>query len=332
MALSPVITANDFIRLPYTPDLTEGGIAYALRSLVTIFEREGRSPYDRLRRIVASTAVELAFRRHLSQNEIPFEVKPFAPFKDPERHDVFLSGHRCDVKSFFISRRGQVVSIRRDPAILLNAPALVPSDQHAGDGHSYNDLYIFAFFTGLTAASQDDLRKVIAKKQPHFLVHVMPDTWRKPFHWNPLGALTLKSESAEELIVEISGQVEAREMRRVGVSIQPGVKVRLDEPFYSITSLHVNRLPDARLGIRCERMKETRIVAPHEWGNIWVYGMDIWMTGYATYEEMGQRATLLQPNARTFQYERTRVKNLALPVSKLKPMNRLFDKQNFDLG
>lgn len=323
MASSPVITANDFIRLPYTPDLTEGGIAYALRSLVTTFEREGRSPYDRLRRIVASTAVELAFRRHLSQNEIPFEVKPFAPFKDPERHDVFLSGHRCDVKSFFISRRGQVVSIRRDPAILLNAPALVPSDQHAGDGHSYNDLYIFAFFTGLTAASQDDLRKVIAKKQPHFLVHVMPDTWRKPFHWNPLGALTLKSESAEELIVEVSGQGEGREMKRKTVSLAAGTKVTINESFYSITSLHVRRAPEARVGIRCEAIPGAHVVSPLEWGNLWVYGMDIFLTGWISYEEFGRRAGMLLPNSKTFQYERTRVKNLSLLVSKLKPMHQL---------
>jgi hypothetical protein len=208
----------------------------------------------------------------------------------------------------------------------------VPSDSHAGDGHSYNDLYLFAFTSGLAASSPDDLKKVIEKKQPHHLVHVMPEAWSKPQNWIPLGALTLKSESAEELIVEISGQDEAREVKRVGVSIQPGVKVKLDESFYSITSLRIKRLPDARLGIRCERMKEAHIVAPHEWGNIWVYGLDIWMTGYTTYEEMGQRASLLQPNSRTFQYERTRVKNLAMPVSKLKPMSRLFNKQNFDLG
>lgn len=322
----------DFLRLSYTPDLTEGGIEYALRSLATTYERGGVPPYGRLRRLVANIAVEIAFRRYLSQNNISYEVKAAAPFSDRDRFDVILGGRRCNIKSFLISHRGQIRAIRKDPAVLMDAPALVPSDSHAGDGHSYTDLYLFAFMSGLVASSPGDLKKAIEKKQPHHLVHVMPEAWSKPQSWVPLGALTLKSESAEELIVEISGQVEAREMRRVGVSIQPGVKVRLDEPFYSITSLHVNRLPDARLGIRCERMKETRIVAPHEWGNIWVYGMDIWMTGYATYEEMGQRATLLQPNARTFQYERTRVKNLALPVSKLKPMNRLFDKQNFDLG
>jgi hypothetical protein len=327
-----MLSPSDILRLPYTPDLTEAGIAYALRSLATTYEREGKPLYGRLRRQVASVAVELAFRRHLSQENIPFEVKAAAPFSDRERFDVVLNGQRCDVKSFLISRRGQISEIRKNPSVLMDAPALVPSDSHAGDGHSYNDLYLFAFTNGLIAASQSDLQKAIAKNQPHHLVHVMPSAWRMPHQWSPLGAVTLKSESAEEILVEVQGQDEVREMRRVVVSLPPGVKVKLDESFYSITSLHVRRIPEARIGIRSERLNEAHIVAPREWENIWVYGMDILMAGYVPYEEMGQRATLLQPGAKTFQYERIHVKNLALPVSKLKPLNKLFDSARKNAG
>jgi hypothetical protein len=319
-----MLTHADFLSLQYTPDLTEAGVTYALKSLTYSYEREGRSPYGRLRRLVANVAVEIAFRRYLSQNNIPFEVKASTPFTDRERFDVILNDRRCDIKSFLISHREQILEIRNNPAVLLDAPALVPSDSHAGDGHSYDDLYLFAFMNGLVAASQADLQKAMTKNQPHYLVHVMPMNWRRPNHWVPLGALTLKSESAEELIVEVNGQDEAREMKRAVVSLAPGVKVNVNESFYSITSLHVRRLPDARVAIRAERMNETHIVTPYDWSNLWVYGMDILMVGYTTYEEMGQRATLLLPNSKTFQYERTHVKNLAMPVSKLKPMQKLF--------
>lgn len=320
-----MLSPTDLLHLPYTADLTEGGIEFALRSLAYTYEREGRSPYGRLRRLVANIAVEVAFRRYLSQNHVPFGVKASTPFTDREHFDVVLDGHRCDLKSYLISRREQITEIRKDPTVLMDAPALVPSDSHAGDGHSYDDLYLFAFMTGLVAASWDDLQKVISKNQPHYLVHILPPTWSKPMNWTPLGGLILKSESAEELIVEINGQDEVREMKRKGLSLPPGVKVRLDESFYSITSLHVKRLPDARIGIRSERMGETHIVAPQDWGNIWVYGMDVLLAGYTTYEEMGTRSMLLLPNARTFQYERTHVKNLAMPLSRLKPMSKLFD-------
>jgi len=61
-----MISVSDLLHLPYTRDLTEGGIAYALHSLPYTYNRMGGSPYDRLRRIAAGAAVELAFRRYLA--------------------------------------------------------------------------------------------------------------------------------------------------------------------------------------------------------------------------------------------------------------------------
>ncbi|MHB8776877.1 MAG: hypothetical protein ACYC6R_03820 [Anaerolineales bacterium] len=318
-----MLTSSDLLRLPYTPDLTEGGIAYALRSLTHSFFRAGSSPYARLRRTVASVAVELAFRRHLSQQNIPFEVKAATPFTDHERYDVILGGHRCDLKSYLISHRAQIAEIRRNPSVLLNAPALVPSDQHAGDGHSPNDLYLFAFLSGLIAASQADLKKAITTKQPHYLVHAMPEEWRKPLNWNPLGALTLKSDSEEELLIEISGQDEGRELKRCTVSLLSKTKIMVNESFYSLASVHVRRMPDARVGLHCQAVKEAHIISPLEWGNIWVYGMEIFLAGFISRVEFSRRANPLLPNSKVFQYEHTRVKNLSLPVSNLKPVQDL---------
>ena len=70
-----MITAKDFIHLHFTPDLTEGGIAYACRSLNHTYNRMGGSPYARLRRIVGGVAVELAFRHYLTSQDVPFDVK-----------------------------------------------------------------------------------------------------------------------------------------------------------------------------------------------------------------------------------------------------------------
>ncbi|NJN80425.1 MAG: hypothetical protein HC797_08105 [Anaerolineales bacterium] len=322
-ASTQMLKATDLLHLPYTSDLTEGGIEYALRSLNHSYEREGRSPYERLRRLVANTAVELAFRRYLSQQNIPFEVKASTPFTDKERFDVFLGKKRCHIKSFLISHRNQIVGIRQNPAILLNTPALVPSDHHAADGHTHNDIYIFAFLNGLIAASQADLQKAIQAKQPNYLVHVLPDQWRKPNHWNPLGTLMMKSESEEELIVEVNGQDERREMKRVVINLPPKTKVRCDESFYSLTSLHVRRIPEARVGIKCESIKETYLISPLQWSNIWVYGMEIFFAGYISYDEFSQQAKTMLPNSKVFQYERTRVKNLSVPISSLKPLERL---------
>jgi len=321
-----MITPSDFLHLPYTPDLTEGGIAYAIRSLPYTYDRMGGSTYERLRRIVAGVAVELAFRRHLSQNDIPYDVKGATPFTDPDRYDVSLGGHRCDIKSFIITHRGQIKALRTNPDLLLNAPALVPSDQHAADGHRPDDLYLFAFLTGLMAASQEDLSKALEAGQPVYLVHAMDKSWAKPATWQPIAPLTLKSESDETLTVEIGGQAAGRDFLTRTVELPPRTRVKVEDDFYAVASVHVQQMPGARVGIHSPFMGEVYIIDPFAWGNIWLYGMGITLTGYIRYEEFRQKCSQIQPGSRVFQYRKTKTKNLAVPVADLKPLGRLFEQ------
>jgi len=321
-----MITTSDLLRIPYTPDLTEGGIAYAGRSLPHTYDRMGGSPFDRLRRIVSGVAVELAFRRYLTQQKIPFDIKGATPFTDPDRYDVSLGGHRCDIKSFLISHRNQVTSLRADPELILKAPALVPLDQYSADGHLDNDLYLFAFLTGLVAASPDDLQKAVDANQPTYLIHTMPKSWMRPQLWIPLGALALKSESDETLKLEIGGQKSGRDFTTRKVELPPRTRLEVNGDFYSLAYVHVESKPKARLGIYSPIKKETYLIEAISWSNIWVYGMDIFLTGWITREEFRHRASLIHEGSRVFQYDRTRTKNLAVPVSELKPMRELFER------
>ena len=321
-----MISASDLLHLSYTRDLTEGGIAYAVRSLAFTYNRMGGSPYDRLRRIVAGVAVELAFRRYLSEHDIPYDVMGATPFTDPDKYDVSLGGRRCDIKSFLITYREQISNMQRNPGLVLQAPALVPSDQHAGDAHSEYDLYLFAFLPGLVAASQDDVKKVIAANQPHYLIHAMPEAWARPSTWSPLGRLALKSESEQTHIVEIGGQDASREMRSRLVEMPPRTRVEVEEGFFSLSYVHVKSVPDARIGIHSPVRKEIHLIDRTDWGNIWVYGMGILLAGYLTRAEFSRRASPIQPGARIFQYDRTRTKNLAVPVAELRPLSELFER------
>jgi hypothetical protein len=321
-----MISASDLIHLPYTPDLTEGGIAYAVRSLPYTHNRMGGTPFDRLRRIVAGVAVELAFRRYLSEQNVPYDVRGATPFTDPDRYDVSLGGHRCDLKSFLITHREQISEMRRDPGVVLQAPALVPSDQHAAAGHSENDLYLFAFLSGVIAASQADLKKAIRADQPCYLLHVMPDAWGRPQTWSPLGPLVLKSESDAALTVELGGQDKGRGYLTRTLDLPPRARVEVQDPFFALSYVHVKSVPDARIGIRSPIRKETHLIAPLEWGNVWVYGLDILLTGYLTRDEFRRRASFIRPGTRVFQYNRTRTKNLGVPIADLKPLDDLFEK------
>ena len=91
-----MLTASDLLRIPYTPDLTEGGITYACRALPHTYNRVGGSPFDRLRRIVAGVAVELAFRRSLTQQNIPFDIQGATPFTDTHWWWIFRVAQSAD--------------------------------------------------------------------------------------------------------------------------------------------------------------------------------------------------------------------------------------------
>jgi hypothetical protein len=321
-----MLSSADLIHLPYTRDLTEGGIAYALHSIPYAYHRMGDSGYESLRHTVANAAVQLAFRRYLSKQNIPFEVQGAAPFTEHERHDVLLSGRRCAIQSFLINQRDQIAELQRDPQVLLGAPALVASDQHAWEGHSPLDLYLFAFLAGLVTVSNNDLQKMIEAREPYYLVHVMPETWNRPRKWNPLGRLALKSESEETQTLEIGGQDEGRGMRSWTVELPPRTRVEIPNGFFSLSYVHIRSGTNARIGIYSPIRKETYLIGGQDWGNIWVYGMEVYLTGYIRRDEFSRRANFLQTGSRVFQYNSTQVKNLAVPVSELKPLSELFEQ------
>jgi hypothetical protein len=327
-----MIEVSDLLHLPYTPDLTEGGIAYACRSLATTSERMGSSPLDSLRRIVGGVAAELAFRRTLSEQGIPFGVLGATPFTHPEQYNVSLGGHRCDLKSTLITRRPQIAQIRQNLALVLQAPALIPLDQFAAEGHKPDDLYLFAFLLGVVAAAREDVDRALAAGQPIYLIHPLSDEWAHPADWLPLEKLALKSECETPISVEIGGQngepragtgTTSREFVTATLELPSKKRVPVEQSFHSLAYLHVARRPEARIGLHSPVRGEAYIVPTHAWGNIWVYGMDILLTGWLTHEEYRRKAKVLNTGMRTLQYDRTPVKSLFVPLGELNPLRPL---------
>ena len=208
----------------------------------------------------------------------------------------------------------------------MRAPALVASDQHAGEGHSQHDLYLFAFLPGLIAATQADLQKVIEAEQPHYLIHVMPDGWKRPSQWNPLGRLVLKSEAEERLTIEIGGQDEGREMRSCTVELPPRTRVEIQERvLFPILCPHQIQSQCTDRNPQSQSARKPISSARPDWGNIWVYGMDVLLAGYITREEFQPPRTVSSRLARVSSNTKsTQVKNLAVLLSDLKPLTELF--------
>jgi hypothetical protein len=321
-----VIKSSDFLRLDFTPDLTQGGISCACQSLPHLYAGAGNAACNHLRYTVAQVAVELALRRHLVAERIPFQVRAAVPFTDPSRFDISLLGHRCDVRTFLISNPKQILSIQTNPGLLLEAPALVPLDQYSVEGQSGQDLLVFVFVLGTTAGSPVGDARSRKDSQPTYLVHLMPGSWAHPRSWIPLGPLVLKSEDPGTLELEVGGQDRDRRSLARPVELPPRTRLELADDFHALTYLHAAARPAARLGIRSASRVETRLINPTEWRNIWINGIEILVVGWITREQFRQRARLLQTGSRVLQYGRTRTKNMAGPIADLKPLTRLFER------
>jgi hypothetical protein len=321
-----MLSASDLVRIPYTPDLSEGGIAYACRSLAYTYDRMGGSPVERMRRIAAGVAVELAFRRHLGRQGVPFDVLGATPFTDPDHYDLSLGGHRCDLKSYHITRREQIDLLRRDPSAALPAPALVPLDQFAAEGHRADDLYLFAFLLGEMTARSEEVDRLIAAGKPACLVHPLPADWARPHPWVPLAPLAMKSECDSLVALELGGQDAERNFITQRVELSPRQRILIPGDWHSLAYMKCAHRPGRRIGLHSPVHAETYLIPSIDWGNVWIDGEAVLLLGWLTHEQFRRRSRLLNAGVRTFQYARTRTKNLAVPLAELEPLGPLFER------
>jgi hypothetical protein len=322
-----MITSTDLLHLPYTPDLSEGGIAYACRILAGARNSQTRTgsgnTVERMRRMAAGVAVDLAFRRHLSTQGVPFQSRGVSPFETPQRYDISLGRHRCIVVNYLITRRAQVAQIQQNPPILLQVPALVPLEQFAAEGGQPDDLFLFAFLPAEVAASHEEIGRDLALGKPAHLIHPLPDEWAHPAEWLPLEDLALKSDCETLLSLEIFGQNREREFTSTSLELAPRTRLVAGQGFYSLAGLHPGRMPEGRIGLHSALRGEPYLVAPYGWGNLWVGGVQIILAGWLSREEFRRKARVLKPGVSTFQFARTRVKNLSVPIEELNPLEPL---------
>jgi len=317
------LATSNLIRLPYTPDLTQAGIAYACRSLPYTYDRMGGSDFNRLRRIVSGKAVELAFRRYLQAQEVPYDNRGETPFTEPDRYDISLGGRRCDIKSFQIFHKERIRRLHRDPQSLLYASALVPRDQFTSDQRSDEEIYIFAFLTALTAEEPEETQRALTAGQPVYFVYPLPEHWARPLPWSSLGRLAVKAESSQPVTIELGGEESKSEFRSETLDLPPSRRILAKQEFFSLSYLHVAKVPTGRIGINSSRLNETLIIEPKDWGNIWIYGIEIFLAGYMTRGEFRRRARLLPAGSRVLQYNRTRTPNYAVALEYLHPVDDL---------
>ncbi|MBI3160620.1 MAG: hypothetical protein HYZ26_13560 [Chloroflexi bacterium] len=320
----PRLAAEDFITLKYSQDYTHAGIEYILRWLA----RPGRGPaapgYDDLRERVAEKAAELAFRRMLEEQDVPYTLLESNDFQEADTFAVSLGGRRCALCATLVSGRKDITRFHQYPARFLGAPALAPAAAHTGQ--SEQDLLVFAFVTGVVARSQASLGRAIQAGQPLFLASALPHEWSAPAAWRSLGEVALKSEEADEIEVELYGLDGERRFQTCALILPPRQRVSAPAEFYSLAALRASRLPDARLGIHSPAVSGSpKLLGSLDWHNLWVYGMQVTFVGYQTRGEFKRGAGRLRQGNRALGVPRARQDYLSQRVNALLPLPELFD-------
>ena len=257
---------------------------------------------------------------------MPFEVREGAPFSQPEHTSLVLGGHHCELISYLISRPNQLAQLRQDPASLLEAPALIPLDQFAAEGHQPDDLYVFTFLAGGVAAAHEDIKCAIAAGESIHLMHVLQEAWRRPSAWRRLESLALKSECAQAIKVEIGGLDAQRGFVTEACELLPLKRVAAGQEFYSLAYMLTGSLPEKRLGLHSPQRGEAIILQPYDWADIRIRGEQILLAAWLTHEEFRSKAVVLNAGLPTFQFAHTHCRNLLVRADRLNPLGRLLEK------
>lgn len=143
-----MVNSGDLIQLAYTNDLTAAGIAYVSQQFSRSAVRFVKFNQNTIRQLVVDKAVELAFRRFLDEQEVPYATAPGTAFGKHASYHLILGGWRCNIQSCWIDEPEVVRQVQAQPECLLDAAAILSSERVISWIPGEKDLYIFAFVLG----------------------------------------------------------------------------------------------------------------------------------------------------------------------------------------
>lgn len=320
-----LITAEDFLRLNYTPDLTQAGIKYVCQQLINQRRENDNIDFDILRENVAQKAVELAFRRYLVEMDVPHQLVEPDSFSEPDYHGIALGGRRCHVVAGLVSAKRDIRRMRRNPELLIKQKALLPVRDIDSNRVNREDVLVFALISALVTRGRDDIITAREAGQPLHLIYLMPKRWSLPTEWKSLGGLTLKADISEEVEIEIEGQNSHRVSLMEPMKLPSRTRKQAKKDFFLVSHLHIEDTVKGRIGIHSPILDKTVVINPHQWKNVWLYGMEILMLGYIQGREFFDRADHIPVGSRELQARHgTQQDYKGTPVSDLRPIKDLF--------
>ena len=290
----------------------------------------GRFPqinsYDRIRLRAADNVAALAFRRCLTAKRVPHQFSPSPGFADSTSYLPMIGGRNCILVAQMICRRSLIRRLRNQPEQIKQRMVYLP-ERTEWDAFGDEDLYIFAFISTLVTRSREAIKKAVNAGEPLYLFYRMPPDWSLPELWEPMETLVLKTDLSEAVTLTLHGQDGQQQYCSQQIRLAGRQRTEVSSSFFSIGGLGIDRLPKGPVGIHNPFTGETLLVGPYQWGNVWLYGIEIVFAGYIRRGDFHRHA--VRPSMTEALYTNPCLVDehlLSLPVEGLKPLTDLFQR------
>lgn len=283
-----MLDKTDVFEIKVTTDNLLVAVHYAEKSLHFTFNRMGRAnPYDRAINIVKGVVMEGAFKDLLTDLNVNYDLLGNTHWTKKDKYDVGINGARCDLKGFFIANPQSQSQIIRDPGWLLDCCALVPSDQVESVNLKENDIYTFPFLIGKVYRDYANLQNVL---EYYYLVHDFYEyAWIKN-EGKPLGRLLVQSSMNEDFSFRIGGQDTTGELVIEDTILKPNRSFQTTNTFQTALFLQSNEIPSGNLKVMAPKNGLVREIHYSNWGNIWIYDPQVYITGWIRKGEFRERS------------------------------------------
>lgn len=319
------LTTADLVTLAYSDQYSLAGVQQACESLLHGTRLADDVEPARLRSAVAAVAFEMALRRWLDEAQVSYQLPAHALGAPGALRQLALGGRKCELRPSMLTHAGGVQSVQADAGWLLGTSALVTPAELSAERLAEEDIFMFGCVTGSVAHSLRETQRAAAHAQPLCLVHIPPRPWLGLGSWRSLGQLVLKSAAKQPLQVELGGLDRAHQKLHCTLLLQPMQRTEVPADFYCLRYVCAADLPDGVLGVHSPALRQTPLITPRQWHNIWFYGLQVHLCGWLNKRDFRSRSVRLAAGTRVRQYVRTEQVLQALEMARLRPLARLLE-------
>jgi len=321
-----MVSPSEFVNLEYSNDLTQAGIDYICQVLPYKHLSNFKHQVNEIREIICESAVDLAFRRYINQKQIPHEFLVEKPYTDPLRSEITIGGRRCKLICKTLTKKQQIRNIRKSPEVLMKEKATICEEEFNSDYYSKNDILVFCFLTALITSNQKSIRSVLTGNLPVFLIQLLPQKWSNPKKWTRFEELTIEGQIRQNQFLKLIGLDGQRNILFEDLTLSSNSKCSINKDFFSLSFIQTNILPESQFIIRNPTLCDNCYLQSKNWVNLWIYGLEIIIAGYAT---LGEFKAIAEESTIVARINNTRISQFdssSIPIEQLHPLSELISR------